>query len=165
MLKKIWDRLPQQYQQQQQTTRPISKSDDNHPRKRSEGESLSSGGEAGHSHQLGGIRVSHTPGQGAGPSKGLGRPRQQVTCFGCGKQGHYKNECPEGWARVFRIASPSPEISTYKKKVHFNGLNCNMQLDTGADKTAVLGNWSGPISVQVNIQISSQLGVSLKCFP
>ena len=54
MLRQTWDRPPQQYQQQQQTSRPISKGDDNHPRKRSEGESLSTGGGAGHSHQRGG---------------------------------------------------------------------------------------------------------------
>ena len=138
MLRQTWDRPPQQYQQQQQTTRPISKGDDNHPRKRSEGGSLRTGGGAGHSHQRGGFRVSHTPGQGPGPSKGRGRPRQQVTCFGCGKQGHYKNECPEGSARVSRIASP--EISIYKKKGQVNGLNCNMRLDTGADITTVPGN-------------------------
>ena len=126
MLRQTWDRPPQQYQQQQQTSRPISKGDDHHPRKRSEGEALSTGGGAGHSHQRGGFRVSHTPGQGPGPSKGQGRPRQQVTCFGCRKQGHYKNECPEESARVSRIASPSPEISIYKKKGQVNGLNCNM---------------------------------------
>ena len=121
MLRKTWDRPPQQYQQQQQTTRPISKRDDNHPRKRSEGESLSTGSGESDSHQRGVVRMSHTPGQGAGPSKGQGRPRQQVTCFGCGKQGHYKNEYPEVSPRVSRIAFPSQEISIYKKKGQVNG--------------------------------------------
>ena len=165
MLRQTWDRPTQQYQQQQQTMGPISKGDDNHPRKRSEGESLSTGGGAGHSHQRGGFRVSHTPGQGPGPSKGQGRPRQQVTCFGCGKQGHYKNECPEESAKVSRIASPSPEISIYKKKGQVNGLNCNMRLDTGADITAVPGNLVRPNQLTGEHTDIKSIGSESQVFP